>query len=113
MFIEKLSEDDVRFFLESNIKMDIEQIEMLEDQIYVRLGLDEKNVVEFSFKDFEVVGHNIFAKAGQDIVQEKWVDFMKNKFDYEIGLFGKQKHTRKYTTAYLDNLRAKNAERCF
>lgn len=113
MFIEKLNEDDVRFFLDSNIRMDIEQIEMLDDQIYVRLGFNDKEVVEFSLKDFTVEGHNIYAKAGQDIVQEKWIDFMKSKFDYEKGHFGKTKHTRKYTTAYLNNLRAQNTERCF
>lgn len=111
MFVEKLSEDDVRFFLESNIKMDIEQIEMLDDQIYVRLGLNDKEVVEFSFKDFEVEGHNIYAKAGADIVQEKWIDFMRNKFDYEKGLFSHTKQTRKYTQAYLADLRAKNSGR--
>ena len=109
MFIEKLTEEDVRVFLTQNIKMDIEQIEMLDDQIYVRLGFDDKNVVEFSFKDFEIVGHNIFAKAGKDIVEGKWLDFMKNKFDYKLNIFGNRKNTREYTTARLQNLRAQNA----
>ena len=52
---------------------------------------------EFSFKDFEVVGNNIFAKAGKDIVEEKWIDFMKRNFKQE------------YTTARLEHLSAKKA----
>ena len=108
MYIQKLSEEDVRAFLEANIKMEIEQIEILEDQIYVRLGFD-KNVVEFSFKDFEIEGLNIFAKAGKDIVEPKWIDFMSKKFDYKLNMFGRQKNTREYTTARLVHLRAKNA----
>lgn len=109
MYIEKLREEDVRAFLEANIKMEIEQIEMLEDQIYVRLGFDDKNVVEFSFRDFDIEGHNIFAKAGKDIVEEKWIDFMKDKFDYKLNMFGHRKNTREYTTARLEHLRAKNS----
>ena len=109
MYIQKLREEDVRAFLEANIKMEIEQIEMLEDQIYVILGLNDKDVVEFSFKDFDIEGHNIFAKAGKDIVEEKWIDFMKDKFDYKLNMFGRLKRTGEYTTARLEHLRAKNA----
>ena len=109
MYIEKLSEEDVRAFLEANFKMEIEQIEMLDNQIYVRLGFDKENVIEFLFKDFEVVGQNIFAKVCKDIVEEKWINFMKDKFDYKLNEFGHRKNTCEYTTARLEHLRARNS----
>ena len=111
MYIQKLNEEDVRAFLNQNVKMEIEEIEMLDDQIYVRLSAGDSinSIIEFSFKDFEVVGHNVFAKAGKDIVEEKWLDFMKNKFDYKLNMFGHRKNTREYTLARLEHLRAKNS----
>ena len=109
MYIEKLSEEDVRAFLEANIKMEIEQIEMLEDKIYVRLGFNDKDVVEFSFRDFDIEGHNIFAKAGKDIIEPKWIHFMSDNFDYKLNMFGRLKRTGEYTTARLEHLRARNS----
>ncbi|MBQ7885069.1 MAG: hypothetical protein IJ318_03135 [Clostridia bacterium] len=82
MFVERLNEEDIRKFLGDNIRMDIKSIEMKEGQIDVCLeGVSSD--LNFTFTDFGVEGHDIFAKAGASIVAEKWSGLMHAKFGRE------------------------------
>ncbi|MBE7075331.1 MAG: hypothetical protein E7376_05075 [Clostridiales bacterium] len=108
MFVERLSEENIKEFLKANIKMDIEQIEMLGDKVYVRLGFDvaatgSQHVVEYVFTDFTCEGQNLFAKMAQDVVQQKWIEFMENKFDK---VSSNPKAHKQYTKAKLAYLQS-------
>ena len=94
MFIERLSEKEIRKFLNDNIKMEIVDFKKVNDQFYVKFDCD----VEYIFNDFECQGLTIFAKAGQDIVEEKWVDFMASNFRKEYNYARLDHEGVNYTT---------------
>lgn len=97
MFVERLSEKDMRKFLGDNIRMDIKSIEMKEGQIDVCLEGVSSDLY-FTFTDYGVEGHDIFAKAGASIVEEKWSGLMHTRFG------------REYIDARLKNVQSKQGD---
>ncbi len=100
MFIEKLTEEEMRDFLAQNIKMDILSIEKV-DNGYVAQLKGESEVLELAFSDFEVNGKDIMSRLGASMVENRWVHFMENKFNTTD-------YRGEYSIARLKHIQAQN-----
>ena len=85
MFIEKLENEDVKYFVENYFK-GFEVVNCVKGEGFIQFELGDQHTestLKFVATDFACKGSNIMARCGEDIANKKWIEYLTDKFGKE------------------------------